>query len=68
MKDIIRRNAGFGAVLLGLLLVFVMYILCGTVDLVFMKGDLEVAHMDNVNVFSSLELNPEDVFNGEELT
>ena len=67
MKDIIHRNAGIGSVLLALILVLAIYTLLGTVDLVFMKGDFQVARMEDVRVFSDLELDVEDVITGEEL-
>ena len=67
MKDIARRNAGIGSVILALILILAIYTLLGTVDLVFMKGDFQVARMEDVGVFSDLELNAEDVITGEEL-
>ncbi len=67
MKDLVRRNAGIGSFLLALILVLVIYTLLGTVDLVFMKGDFQVARMEDVRVFSNLELDAEDVITGEEL-
>lgn len=67
MKEITRRNAPFYIGLLGIIIVIVLYTLLGTVDLVFMKGDFQVARIENVRVFSDLELDTEDVIGGEEL-
>lgn len=67
MKDIVRRNAGIISAILAIVLVLVIYALLGTVDLVFMKGDFQVARMENVRVFSDIELDVEDVVTGEEL-
>ena len=67
MRDIVRRNAGIISVLLALVLLLVVYTLLATVDLVFMKGDFQVARMEDVRVFSDLTLNAEDVITGEEL-
>lgn len=67
MKEINRRNAGLFAALLGIIVVLLVYTLLGTVDLVFMKGDLQVARMENVRVISDLQLDVEDVITGEEL-
>ena len=68
MKEIMRRNATVFSALGGLLLIFVLYTAFGTVDVVFMKGDLEVARMDNVNFVSKLQLNEEDFLTGADLT
>lgn len=67
MKEIARRNAGLFAALLGIIIVLLVYTLLGTVDLVFMKGDLQVARMEDVRVISDLQLDAEDVLTGEEL-
>jgi hypothetical protein len=67
MKEIARRNAGLLAALLGIIIVLLVYTLLGTVDLVFMKGDLQVARMEDVRVISDLQLDAEDVLTGEEL-
>lgn len=67
MKEITRRNAGLFAALLGIIIVLLVYTLLGTVDLVFMKGDLQVARMEDVRVISDLQLDAEDVLTGEEL-
>lgn len=67
MKEIARRNAGLFAALLGIIIVLLVYTLLGTVDLVFMKGDLQVARMEDVRVISDLQLYAEDVLTGEEL-
>lgn len=67
MKEIARRNAGLFAALLGIIIVLLVYTLLGTVDLVFMKGDLQVARMEDVRVISDLQLNAEDILTGEEL-
>ena len=67
MKEIARRNAGLLAALLGVIIVLLVYTLLGTVDLVFMKGDLQVARMEDVRVISDLQLDAEDVLTGEEL-
>ena len=67
MKEITRRSAGVAAALLGIILVLLVYTLLGTVDLVFMKGDFQVARMENVRVISDLQLDTEDVVTGEEL-
>ena len=67
MKEINRRNAGLFAALLGIIVVLLVYTLLGTVDLVFMKGDLQVARMEDVRVISDLQLDAEDVLTGEEL-
>ena len=68
MKEIMRRNATVFSALGGLLLIFVLYTIFGTVDVVFMKGDLEVARMDNVNFVSKLQLDEEDFITGADLT
>ena len=68
MKDIVRRNAGFLAAILGIVLILLIYIMLGTVDLVFMKDGFQVARMDDVRVFSNLELDPDEVITGEELS
>ena len=67
MKEIARRNAGLFAALLGIIIVLLVYTLLGTVDLVFMKGDLQVARMEDVRVISDLQLDAEDILTGEEL-
>ena len=67
MKEIARRNAGLFAALLGIIIVLLVYTLLGTVDLVFMKGDLQVARMEDVRVISDLQLDAEVVLTGEEL-
>ena len=67
MKEIARRNAGLLAALLGIIIVLLVYTLLGTVDLVFMKGDLQVARMEDVRVISDLQLDAEDILTGEEL-
>ena len=67
MKEIARRNAGLFAALLGIIIVLLVYTLLGTVDLVFMKGNLQVARMEDVRVISDLQLDAEDVLTGEEL-
>ena len=67
MKEIARRNEGLLAALLGIIIVLLVYTLLGTVDLVFMKGDLQVARMEDVRVISDLQLDAEDVLTGEEL-
>ena len=67
MRDIVRRNAGIISVLLALVLLLVVYTLLATVDLVFMKGDFQVARMENVRVVSDLTHDAEDVITGEEL-
>lgn len=67
MKDIVRRNAGIVSAVLALVLVLAVYTLLGSVDLVFMKGDFQVARMDDVKVWSDLTLDAEDVITGEEL-
>ena len=67
MKEITRRNAGLFAALLGIVLVLLVYTLLGTVDLVFMKGDFQVARMEDVRVISDLKLDVQDVITGEEL-
>ena len=67
MKEINRRNAGLLAALLGIIVVLLVYTLLGTVDLVFMRGDLQVARMEDVRVISDLQLDAEDVLTGEEL-
>lgn len=67
MKEITRRNAGLFAALLGIILVLLVYTLLGTVDLVFMKGDFQVARMEDVRVISNLQLDTQDVITGEEL-
>lgn len=54
MKEIARRNAGLFAALLGIIIVLLVYTLLGTVDLVFMKGNLQVARMEDVRVISDL--------------
>jgi hypothetical protein len=56
MKEIVRRNAGLFAALLGIILVLVVYTLLGTVDLVFMKGDFQVARTEDVRVISDLQI------------
>ncbi len=67
MKEIFRRNANIFGALLGIIIVLVIYTLFASVDLVFMKGDFQVARMENVRVFSDIELDVEDVITGEEL-
>ena len=67
MKEIARRNEGLLAALLGIIIVLLVYTLLGTVDLVFMTGDLQVARMEDVRVISDLQLDAEDVLTGEEL-
>lgn len=67
MKEIVHRSAGFGAVILALVLVLLVYVALGSVDLVFMKGDFQVARMENVRVYSDIQLDVEDVITGEEL-
>ncbi|MBQ8414724.1 MAG: hypothetical protein IJX58_05740 [Clostridia bacterium] len=67
MKNLAFRSAGIGSVILALILLVVIYTLLGTVDLVFMKGDFQVARMEDVRVISDLELSAEDVITGEEL-
>ena len=67
MKEITRRNAGLFAALLGIILVLLVYTLLGTVDLVVMKGDFQVARMEDVRVISDLQLDTQDVITGEEL-
>jgi hypothetical protein len=67
MKEIFRRNANIFGALLGIIIVLVIYTLFASVDLVFMKGDFQVARMENVRVFSDIELDVEDVVTGEDL-
>lgn len=67
MKEINRRNAGLLAALLGIIVVLLVYTLLGTVDLVFMRGDLQVARMEDVRVISDLQLDAEDVITEEAL-
>ena len=67
MKEINRRNAGLLAALLGIIVVLLVYTLLGTVDLVFMKGDLQVARMEDVRVISDLQLDAEDAITSDAL-
>lgn len=68
MKEIMRRNATVFSAIGGLLLIFILYTFLGTVDVVFMKGDLQVARMDNVNFVSCHKLDEVDFITGEDLT
>lgn len=67
MKSILRRNATIGSAILALLLIFVIYTLLGTVDLVFMKGDFQVARIDNARAISDISIDSDDIITGEEL-
>lgn len=68
MKDINRRNAGILAALFAIVIVVFVYALLGKVDLVFMKGNNEVARIDDVCSLSDISISAEDIKGGEELS
>lgn len=65
MKDIGPRRATVVSTIAAILAIVFVYALFGTVDLVFMKGENEVCYMEDVRIFSDLELQPEDIKGGQ---
>ena len=61
MKEKMCRNAGLISAVFALLLIFAIYTAFGTIDLVFMKDNNEIYRMNDVNVFSSLEISDEAI-------
>lgn len=61
MKDIMHRNTGLISAILALVLILTVYIMFGTVDVVFMQGDEELHRMDDINVMSDLDVSDEDI-------
>ena len=55
MKDIKYRNTGILVGIAGIVLVAVMYLMLGTVDLVYTNGEREVYRQENVRVISKIE-------------
>ena len=54
------HRTGLISGILAVVLVLVVYIALGTVDLVFKQDDVEIYRMENVTVFSSLEISDEE--------
>lgn len=67
MKDMMRLKAGIISGVIAIVLVLCFYAVLGTVDLVFMKGNNEVARLKDVSVLSDVELTRWDIKNYEEL-
>lgn len=61
MKDIMHRNTGLISAVLALVLLLLIYTVCGTVDVVFMQGEREVHRMEDVRVFSNLEVSEDEL-------
>ena len=61
MKDIMHRNTGLISALAAFILILVIYTMLGTVDVVFMQGEVELHRMEDVSAISSLELSDEDI-------
>lgn len=55
MKDIKFRNAGILLAIVGIVLVVAMYLMLGSVDLVYTNGDREVYRQEGVRVISKIE-------------
>ena len=57
MKSLIPRYAGVVAAIVAIALIFCVYAMFGTVDLVFKNSEgLEVGRQENVSLFSKIEL------------
>lgn len=57
MKSLIPRYAGIVAAIVAIALIFGVYAMFGTVDLVFKNSDgLEVKRQENVSLFTEIEL------------
>lgn len=54
MKDISPRSAGVFSAILALVLILLIYLMLGTVDIVFKQGDNQVYRINDVSVFSEL--------------
>ncbi len=61
MTEIMRRNAGLISAALALVLIFAIYCALGTVDLVFMQGEKEIHRMEDVRMFSGLDISEDDM-------
>ena len=57
MKSLIPRYAGVVAAIVAIALIFGVYAMFGTVDLVFKNSEgLEIGRQENVSLFSEIEL------------
>ena len=57
MKSLIPRYAGIVAAIVAIALIFGVYAMFGTVDLVFKNSEgLEIGRQENVSLFSEIEL------------
>ncbi len=66
MKNTYRR-AGIISGILGLLLILIIYVMLGSVDLVFIKDNHEIYCIEDVGVFSDLTVNVDEVEGNQDL-
>ena len=58
--DKMHHNTGLISIIVSLVLLLVIYLAFANVDLAFMQGDEELYRMENVGIFSSLEISDEE--------